>query len=140
MFPEVSRLYLIFSALFFVSPMEISSSHIMPTINTSDDCQSWGYINNMALNVSLSHDYVKGSYVCKQFARELLDRLVKHGCSAQLVTGYYGNPGEFRGWHRWVQTPYFNLEATPEAGGIISNMSLYHRSYVSPVNFSYEWG
>ena len=144
MMPLFSKLYLTLSLLLFVSPLNITNNSIsllkVPVNVTVDNCQSWGWINNITVTMSREHNYTRGVYVCKDFANSLLVRLNEYGCSAKLVTGWFGEKGTQRGWHRWVQTPYFNIEATPDDAGIIMNNSKYDASYYSPMNFSYEQG
>ena len=75
-------------------------------------------IEQIAFNVSSSHEYVRGKYDCKQFSRDLVNELEKNGIKSTCVFGLYNKINA----HIWVETiienQTYDIEATN--GNIIS--------------------
>jgi hypothetical protein len=83
-------------------------------------------IEQIAFNVSSSHEYVRGKYDCKQFSSELVKQLKSQNISAYCVYGLYNKTAS----HVWVRTiienQTYDIEAT--SGFIIDNET-YSKNY-----------
>lgn len=104
-------------------------------------------IVKLALMVNSTGERIIGSNDCTQYAYNLCKNLTAHGFTARLVTGYYGEKGGKRYWHRWVETEDYVIESNGAGTGIVSHgynlnangkyepeIPLYDRSHAT------EWG
>lgn len=102
-------------------------------------CSNSGYISALIDKAKENQTYVIHQYDCTQFSHALGEVLLAEGCEFRLVTGWYGENGTARAWHRWVETPYFQIE--PQLGIITPGaQSLYSKSYATYWNFNHEYG
>jgi hypothetical protein len=104
-------------------------------------------IVKLALMVNSTGTYILDFNDCTQYAYNLCKNLTAHGFNARMVTGYYGEKGGQRYWHRWVETEDYVVEANGAGTGIVSHgynvnanqkyepaIPNYDRSYAT------EWG
>jgi hypothetical protein len=79
-------------------------------------------INQTLMNISESHDYIRGVYDCSQYSHDLVDSLKEQGISAYCVTGIVEIDNKSYG-HVWVEViiedKLFVLEST--SGKITNN-------------------
>ena len=79
-------------------------------------------INQTLMNISESHDYIRGVYDCSQYSHVLVDSLKEQGISAYCVTGIVEIDNKSYG-HVWVEViiedKLFVLEST--SGKITNN-------------------
>lgn len=68
-------------------------------------------LENIAINVSSSHEYKIGWYDCTQFSRQYIKEVGKLGIKAYCVTGYY-NDSFSEGRHTWVEVLISNKTYT----------------------------
>jgi hypothetical protein len=93
----------------------------------------------LAQDIAINQTYIRNKYDCTQFSKALVANLTIRGCTARMTRGWYGLKGTERGWHVWVSTPDFEIEATPKGIGIIEEGSpFYDESYSNPVNMSWD--
>lgn len=104
------------------------------------NCTNFTQINELAFNATLDHIY-SSRYNCVDFSYALAMDLNKSGCKVRMVTGWV-DLGKRRAWHRWIETPDFQIEATPGFAdlGVIVNTNLYHKSYWTRWGFVHRYG
>jgi len=105
------------------------------SINFSEDnfsCSSEDSINGLAQWLAMNQTYANETNNCNQFSFRLASKLQSLACPARLVYGTYNSTG-----HAWVETKYFMVEATPNAIGIIKDMSCYNISGKDSFNVFY---
>lgn len=108
-----------------LEPTYIQSNNI---IGSCDDLLK-EKIENIAWNVSGSHEFVGGKYDCSQFSAELVSQLKNENISAYCVSGL-SNVGGVWGGHTWVEISFNNETIPVEAtGGYIIDNETYQKNY-----------
>jgi hypothetical protein len=114
----------------FTTPTRIQVNNV---VYEDDKQKTMNLIENIAWNVSQSHDYEKGIYDCKNYSRDLIMVLGKeYNLPAYCVQGFVKNNNSFFGWskHQWVEIiidrKIIPIEAT---NGFIIDNQTYSSEY-----------